>query len=96
MSLKDKKIHIRNKKDNDIKNYCFEGIDVKEAVLDLIELEIWNKSPIYDQVDEINLSGKMYEKYGIELFQDDGVQIVKKIFGDFEKWILLKTRRLRT
>lgn len=42
-SLKDKKIHIRNKKSNDINNYCFEGRDVKEAVLEF-EKRFYNRN----------------------------------------------------
>ena len=79
MTLIDKKINIRKHydKDSDIRNYCFEGYDVKEVVLDLIHY-------LDDENQDSKLSKTIRKKYKLNIMDDIGVVIIK-MFGDFEK-----------
>ena len=86
MSLKDKKIHIRNKKDNDIKNYCFEAIDVKEAVVKREEVtqnrinSIINMDEKDFEITDNMLGIKNWILGILEAEKQDN----KEIFGDFK------------
>ena len=84
MALIDKKINIRKHydKDSDIRNYCFEGYDVKEAVLEyriLLQTKIISIEGLKDRYESEH-------KFNIELNNaKQELRDFDEIFGDFEK-----------